>query len=88
MDGTKKLIVGIFVGGCLLLSLSSLTLTALFSSIAYHIFFPTLFGLCAALELTASEELASLFPKAARGPRPRISAALPAPQMRGARPAF
>ena len=50
------------MGSCLLLSLASLTLTSLFTSIAYQIFFPTLIGLCAALDLTAKEELRALFP--------------------------
>ena len=45
------------IAACLLLSLTSLTVTSLFSSIAYQSFFPTLFGLCVALELTAAEEI-------------------------------
>lgn len=53
------------MGSCLLLSLTSLTFTALFSSIAYHIFFPTLIGLCAALDMTANEEIGALFPRTA-----------------------
>ena len=62
------------MGSCLLLSLTSLTLTSLFTSIAYQIFFPTLIGLCAALDLTAKEELRALFPNKAPVSPPYASA--------------
>ena len=67
------------MGACLLLSLTSLTVTSLFSSIAYHIFFPTLIGMCAALDMTANEELRALFPRttnALSNPSPPSSSAV------------
>lgn len=69
------------MGSCLLLSLTSLTFTSLFSSIGYNIFFPTLIGLCAALDLTANEELRALFPRTGNA----LPSPLPPSQSPGAR---
>ena len=45
------------VSKALLLSFISLNTMALFSSIAYHMFFPTVFALCAALMLSSRDDL-------------------------------
>ena len=71
------------MGFCLLLSLTSLTLTSFFSSIAYQFYFPTLIGLCAALEMTANAELKALFPATVMGSRPLNAAALAEPNLPG-----
>jgi len=71
------------MGSCLLLSLTSLTLTSLFSSIAYHIFFPTLIGLCAALQMATKEEFKILFPPATQSPQPAEAAFTAPPNTAG-----
>jgi O-antigen ligase len=71
------------MGFCLVLSLTTLTITSLFSSIAYQFFFPTLIGFCAALELTTNEELSMLFPPPATLARPFNPGSQPAPNTPG-----